>query len=100
MQANFKSAKVFFILSFLLILYVFYRMLEPFLIAVILGVTVVSLFYPNYLELNSRLKGHSNLSSLIMCTIITLLIILPSDFVFSWPSSTRSTRPTRTFASS
>ncbi len=46
MQANFKYAKIFFILSFVLILYVFYRMLEPFLIAVILGVTLVSLFYP------------------------------------------------------
>ena len=82
MQANFKYAKIFFILSFLLILYVFYRMLEPFLIAVILGVTLVSLFYPNYLDLNKRLKGHSNLSSLIMCTIITLLIILPLILFF------------------
>lgn len=82
MQANFKYPKIFFILTFVLILYVFYRMLEPFLIAVILGVTLVSLFYPNYLQLNSRLKGHSNLSSLIMCTVITLLIILPLILFF------------------
>ena len=77
MQGNFRYAKIFFVLTFVLILYAFYRMLEPFLISVVLGVTVVSLFYPNYLKLNTRLRGHANLSALIMCAVITLLIILP-----------------------
>lgn len=70
-------ARLFFSLSFLLVLYLFYRILEPFLIVIILAITLVSLFYPNYVELNTRLKGHPGLSSIIMCTIITLLIIVP-----------------------
>lgn len=76
MPVNLKYSKLFFALSFLLILYLFYRMLEPFLISIILAITVVSLFYPNYLELNHRVK-RANLSAAIMCTIVTLLIIVP-----------------------
>lgn len=82
MAVKFSYSRIFFTLSFILVLYLFYRMLKPFLVAVILALTLVSLFYPNYLQLNRKLRGHSGLSSIIMCTIITILIIIPSVLFF------------------
>ena len=72
-----RYSNIFFSLAFLLILYLFYRMIRPFLISVILSLTLVSLFHTNYLELNRKLRNRSNLSSALMCLIVTLLIIIP-----------------------
>ncbi|MBI4444629.1 MAG: AI-2E family transporter [Acidobacteria bacterium] len=77
MPLPFRFPRLFFGLSFVLVLYLFYKILEPFLIAVILGITLVSLFYPNYSELNRMLRQRSNLSALVMCAIVTILIIVP-----------------------
>ena len=81
MPSSIKSSKVFFSLVFILVLYVVYRMFQPFLVSIILAVTIVSIFYNNYLELNRRLKGRSNLSSALMCLIVTTLIIIPLLFL-------------------
>ena len=95
MPVTFKYSKIFFSLAFVLILYLFYKMIQPFLISVILSLTLVSLFYANYLELNRKLKGRSNLSSALMCLIVTILIIIPffvffiallNEFVFAYES--------------
>ncbi len=82
MRAANRYSQTFFVLSFALVLYAFYRILEPFLVAVVLALTVVSLFYANYEELRRRLGNRSNLSSVIMCTIITFLIIIPLLLLF------------------
>ncbi len=81
MPVTFKYSKIFFSFALVLILYLFYRMIEPFLISVILSLTLVSLFYANYLELNRKLKNRPNLSSALMVLIVTTLIIIPF-FVF------------------
>jgi predicted PurR-regulated permease PerM len=78
MNAKRDYPRYFFLVCLLLILYLFYRMVEPFFISVILSVTITSLFYPAYSRLKERLYGYASLSSLIMCTVITILIILPS----------------------
>lgn len=77
-----KYARIFFGLCLVLILYLFYRMIEPFVIALILAMTAVTLFYPNYRRLNRQLRDHRNFSSLIMCTVMTLLVILPLMLFF------------------
>ncbi|HXK61140.1 MAG TPA: AI-2E family transporter [Acidobacteriota bacterium] len=77
-----KHSQIFFGLVFAIILFVFFRMLKPFLVAIILSLTLVSLFYPNYRHLKVRLKGRTSLASLIMCTIIAILIIIPSFLFF------------------
>lgn len=82
MRAANRYSQVFFVLAFGLVLYAFYRMLQPFLVSVILALTVASLFYPNYEELKRRLGDRSNLSSAIMCVIITILIIIPLLLLF------------------
>jgi predicted PurR-regulated permease PerM len=82
MPLTYKYSQIFFGLVFLLILFVFYQMLKPFLVSVILSLTLVSLFYPNYRHLRIRMKGHGGLASLVMCTMITFLIIIPSFLFF------------------
>jgi predicted PurR-regulated permease PerM len=82
MAVKSRYSQIFFGLSFILILYLFYMMLRPFLIAVILSLTMVSLFYPNYQQLNGKLRGRSGLSAILMCTIITILLIIPSFLFF------------------
>jgi predicted PurR-regulated permease PerM len=82
MATRSSYSQIFFGLSFVLILYLFYMMLRPFLISVILSLTLVSLFYPNYQQLNRKVRGRSGLSAILMCTIITILLIIPS-FLFS-----------------
>ena len=95
MPLTLKYSKIFFSLALVLILYLFYRMIEPFLISVILSLTLVSLFYANYLELNRKLKDRPNLSSALMVLIVTTLIIIPffvffiallNEFVFAYES--------------
>jgi predicted PurR-regulated permease PerM len=81
MPLTYKYAQLFFGLAFILVIIIFYKMMKPFLIAVILALTLVSLFYPNYRHLRNKLKGRAGLASLIMSSIITILIIIPS-FIF------------------
>ncbi len=86
MPVTLKYSKIFFSLALVLILYLFYRMIEPFLISVILSLTLVSLFYANYLELNRKLKNRPNLSAALMVLIVTTLIIIPFFRLFYRPS--------------
>ncbi len=104
MPVTLKYSKIFFSFALVLILYLFYRMIEPFLISVILSLTLVSLFYANYLELNRKLKDRPNLSSALMVLIVTTLIIIPffvffiallNEFVFAYESSLTRASPSR-----
>lgn len=70
-------SKIFFAISLLLVLYLFYRLLEPFLVAIVLAITIVTLFYPAYTGLHTILGRSRGLSAMLMCTIVTLLVILP-----------------------
>lgn len=77
MSDRLSLGKFFFGLAFVLLLFLVYRMVKPFLVPLILGLTLVSLFYPNFAALRRRLGGRANLSALLMCTVVTLLIVLP-----------------------
>ena len=77
MAVNFPYSRIFSALSLILILYLFYQMLKPFLVAVLLALTLASLFYPNYVHLNAKLGQRSAVSSLIMCSALTVVILIP-----------------------
>lgn len=77
MESSRKQPQLLFAICFGLILFLFFSMLQPFLIALVLALTVVSLFYPNYVHLRSGLGERSGLSAFIMCGIVTFLIIIP-----------------------
>ncbi len=77
MAVNFPYSRIFSAFSLILVLYLFYQMLTPFLAAVLLALTLVSLFYPNYLHLNEKLGRRWAISALIMCSAITIVILIP-----------------------
>ena len=74
---SYSYSQIFFALSLALVLYLFYRLVEPFLIAIVLAVTIAVLFYPLYRRLDDLVGRSRGLSSILMCSVITLLIILP-----------------------
>ncbi len=66
----------FFLALFLLALYLFIKLFSPFLIPFILAVILVAVFYPWFTGINTFLK-HKGIASLITCTIIVVIVILP-----------------------
>ena len=77
-----NPAQIFLVIALSLCLYLFYRILRPFLFSLILAMAIVCLFQRQFLWLDERLAGRKNLSSGIMCVGITGLILVPLFLVF------------------
>ena len=75
-------SQTFLLLSLGLVIYLFYGILRPFLFSLIFAMTLVSLFYPNFLATKRLVRGRAALASVIMCSIITILIIIPLVLLF------------------
>ena len=76
-------SQTFLLLSLALVIYLFYAILRPFLVSLIVAMTLGSLFYPNFLAMKRAVGGRAGPVSLIMCSIITILIIIPLVLLFS-----------------
>ncbi len=59
------------------VLFICYLIFQPFLTEIVAAAILVSVFYPPYLWLTKKLKGKSKSSSLIMCTLVAVLVIVP-----------------------
>lgn len=71
----------FFIAIFLLLIYIFYKMLNPFILALFWGAIITLSLYPIHLRLTKLLKNRKSISALIMTVVATFLIILPLVFI-------------------
>jgi len=71
----------FFIAIFLLLIYVFYQILSPFILALFWGAIITLTLYPVHTRLTKLLKNRKNISALIMTVVATFLIILPLVFI-------------------
>lgn len=71
----------FFLAIFLLLIYLFYQILSPFVLALFWGSILTLTLYPIYLRLNKLLRGRKNISAMIMTVLATFLIILPLVFI-------------------
>lgn len=60
--------------------YLFFRVMKPFLVPIIWGAVLSGVFYPINNRLRRRLK-RDNLRALIMCALAALVIILPVVFL-------------------
>lgn len=72
---------------FLLILVLFvligcYLVFKPFLTEIFVAIVLVSIFYKPYELLLKVLKGRRNLSALLMCLFLTLVIVVPMVKMF------------------
>ncbi|MBW7957229.1 MAG: AI-2E family transporter [Deltaproteobacteria bacterium] len=57
--------------------YLMYLVMAPFLIPIFWAIIFVILFYPYYIWLTSRFRGRRSLASLAACTSIALFLIVP-----------------------
>ncbi len=72
-----RFIRIFLLVPTLVVLYFFYRIFEPFLMPILLGGILASLFYPPYSWLVRRLGGRSNWAALISCFAITAILVVP-----------------------
>lgn len=73
----------FFIAIFLLLLYIFYQILNPFILALFWGAITTLTLYPIHVRLTKLLKNKKSISALIMTVVATFLIILPIVFILA-----------------
>ncbi|GJM15973.1 MAG: AI-2E family transporter [Thermodesulfobacteriota bacterium] len=73
----------FFIAIFLLLLYIFYQILNPFILALFWGAITTLTLYPIHIRLTKLLKNKNSISALIMTIVATFLIILPIVFILA-----------------
>lgn len=67
----------FFSVIALLVLWATFRILEPFLEAIVLGAVLVTVTFGTYRRVRARVRGHSWLAAIVMLIGITFLLIVP-----------------------
>jgi len=71
----------FFIAIFLLLIYIFYQILSPFLLALFWGAIITVTLYPIHKRITKLLRNRRGISALIMTIVATFLVILPLVFI-------------------
>ncbi len=71
----------FFIAIFLLLIYIFYQILSPFILALFWGAIITLTLYPVHKRLTKLLRNRKSISALIMTVVATFLVILPLVFI-------------------
>ena len=76
-----EYTKYFFLLLFLLVIYLSWIVVKPFIGAILSGTVLAYVFYPLYKWLKKRIK-HENLAALIIALFIIVAAVLPVVFLF------------------
>ena len=76
--------KPFLLILVLLVIIGCYLVFRPFLTEIFVAVILVSIFYRPYELLVKKLKGRQNLSALIMCLFLIMLIVVPAIKMFTY----------------
>lgn len=72
-----KYVRIFLLIATLIVFYFVYQIFYPFIVPVALAGIVVTLCYPVYTWILAKTGGRENLASILSCTIITLLLVIP-----------------------
>ena len=70
-------SRLFLLLPSAIVLFLVWKIFQPFLLPVSLAVVLSTLFYPLYRKILRKLKGRKNLASVITCLLIILAGVLP-----------------------
>lgn len=73
-----KLAKPFIIILVVVALFVGYKVLQPFLIEILIATVLSTLFYGLYERLVRFFKGRRNISALLMCLVLMAVLIIPT----------------------
>ncbi len=71
-----EYARIAFVVVLLVVLYYVFRILQPFLTALIWAAVLATAFHPAYRKLADHIK-HPRLASALACVLLTTLIVLP-----------------------
>lgn len=82
MNKNFT--KSFLIILVVAVLFVAYLIFRPFLIEMFVAAILVTVFYTPFEKLTKLLKDRKNLSAILMCLILVLIIIIPAAKLISY----------------
>src|SRR6185436_16155980 len=63
--------------TFAIVLYLMFRVLQPFLLPIFLTVVLFSLLEPIHQKLLVRLNGRASLAAVLVCLGITIVLVLP-----------------------
>jgi predicted PurR-regulated permease PerM len=74
-------ARIAVLIVFAVVLYFVFRILEPFLPALVWAAILASVFYPLFTSLSRRLR-HPRVASGLTCLFVTVVILLPALFLF------------------
>lgn len=69
--------KPFLLILLFLVLVAIFLLFRPFLVEILVAAILVSVFYNPYLRLLKFFKGKKHLTSLVMCFLLVLIIIIP-----------------------
>lgn len=69
---------IFFGLFALLLLYAAFKIIWPFLTAILLGAILVTLTFKTFRRARRRLKGSSNKAAVVMLIAVTLILVIPT----------------------
>lgn len=75
-----KYVRIFLLIPTLIIFYFVYWIFHPFFVPLALAIILATLCYPIYTWILAKTGGRANLASLLSCTIITLLLVIPLVF--------------------
>ena len=73
-------ARIAVLLVFAVVLYYVFRVLEPFLPALVWAAILATVFYPLFSLLSHRMR-HPRLASMLTCVFLTVVIVLPALFL-------------------
>lgn len=68
---------VFFLGTFAIVLYLMFRILQPFLLPIFLTVVIFTLLSPAHQKLLNRLNHSPNISALLICLGLTVVLVVP-----------------------
>jgi len=77
MDTKNNFSKIFLLIILAFVLFGAYLVFKPFLLEILVSAILVSIFYTPYQKLVKITKGRKNLSALIMCLAVALLVIIP-----------------------
>lgn len=74
--------KIFFTIVFLVLIFISFLIIKPFLTAVLTGIILSYIFYPVYSKINKKITS-KNISSLVTSLLVILILTMPLFFVLN-----------------
>ncbi len=76
-EQRIRVLEIFFLILLVALTYVFYRVMQPFLLNIFLAVVFASVLFPRFERLSSRLGNRAGLASILMVLMVFVIVAVP-----------------------